>query len=100
MFTSLAVTQLVIALGLAPGVSDPGVQITLQHGGSGGPATSVNGVISTRRGNASSWTAITTTPVGAWTITLDAAGAQLLDAANLQDLQFVVGYTGTGPAWR
>jgi hypothetical protein len=100
MLTGLAVTEVVIALGLAPGVSDPGVQVTLQHGGVGGLATSVNGIISTRRGNATAWTAITTTPVGDWTITLDATGAKLLDAGSLQDLQFVVGYTATGPAWR
>ena len=94
------VTELVIALVLAPGVADPGVQVTLEHGNNGGPAQSTGGIISTRRGNASAWQAITSSPVGDWVITLDAAGAQLLDAGSLQDLQFVIGYTATGPAWQ
>jgi Tc toxin complex TcA C-terminal TcB-binding domain/Concanavalin A-like lectin/glucanases superfamily/ABC toxin N-terminal region len=101
MLTSPQVSQLVIALVLAPGATDPGVLITLEHGGNGGPGgKSANGIISTRRGNASAWKAINTTPIGDWTITLDAVAAQLLNDGILQDLQFIVGYTATGPAWR
>ncbi|HEX8905876.1 MAG TPA: hypothetical protein VF771_13580, partial [Longimicrobiaceae bacterium] len=65
---------------------------------SAGPATAVEGVISTRR---SRWSSVVgTTPVcGTWSLTLDAATAALVRSGDIQDLALVIGYAGQTPAW-
>lgn len=72
----------------------------------GGSATSIDGIISTRRGNAGSWTAmITKSPIGEWELALpntveirnrfgDGSSDQDID-----DILLVITYSGRTPEW-
>jgi hypothetical protein len=68
----------------------------------GGSATPIDGIISTRRGNAGSWTAmIGKTPVGDWELTLpntEEVKKYFLDE-EIGDILFVITYAGRTPAW-
>jgi hypothetical protein len=68
----------------------------------GGSATPIDGTISTRRGNAGSWTAmIGKSPVGEWELTLpntEAVRKHFQDEV-IDDLLFVITYAGRTPAW-
>jgi Tc toxin complex TcA C-terminal TcB-binding domain len=68
----------------------------------GGSATPIDGIISTRRGNAGSWTsAIGKTPVGEWELTLpntEEVKKHFLDE-ELDDILFVITYAGRTPEW-
>jgi hypothetical protein len=71
-------------------------------GAVGGGATSIDGVISTRRGNAGSWTAmIGKPPFGEWELALpktdDLRGHFNND--DIQDMLLVITYTGRTPEW-
>jgi hypothetical protein len=82
------------------GETVPPVAVTLTHGGAGGAATSVDGVLSTRRGNAAAWAGIRALRVeGAWDLTLSADAVAVLDDAALADILLVIGYAGTRPRW-
>ncbi|MGL5942561.1 MAG: neuraminidase-like domain-containing protein [Waterburya sp.] len=67
-----------------------------------GEATSIDGIISTRRGNASSWTAmIDKSPVGQWELALantDEAKNRFKDE-QIKDILFVITYAGRTPKW-
>jgi hypothetical protein len=72
----------------------------------GGGATSIDGVISTRRGNASSWTSmIGKSPYGAWELSLNdnlpdgRAPEELLGNDEITDILFVISYSGNTPQW-
>ncbi|MES9890841.1 MAG: hypothetical protein ABW165_07340 [Candidatus Thiodiazotropha sp.] len=72
----------------------------------GGGATSIEGVISTRRGNASSWTSmIGKSPYGTWELSLNdnladvRALAELLKNEEITDILFVISYSGNTPEW-
>jgi len=72
----------------------------------GGAATSIDGVISTRRGNASSWVSmIGKTPYGRWEISLNdnlsdgRAPEESLKNEEITDILFVITYSGNTPEW-
>jgi hypothetical protein len=72
----------------------------------GGGATSIDGVISTRRGNASSWTSmIGKLPYGAWELSLNTnlpdgrAPRELFKKEELTDILFVITFSGNTPEW-
>jgi hypothetical protein len=72
----------------------------------GGSATSIDGVISTRRGNASAWTPlIGSLPIGTWKLDLTANlsdGQPVADAIKneeIEDILFVISYSGRTPEW-
>ena len=72
-------------------------------GGSvGGAATSVDGVISTRRGNAGSWTAmIGKAPQGTWELAFPdtAETREWFASGRVEDILFVITYSGRTPDW-
>lgn len=77
-----------------------------EPGSVGGSATSIDGVISTRRGNAGSWTAmIGKSPIGEWELALpntEEIRKRFGDDDNNQDIQdilFVITYSGRTPEW-
>ena len=68
----------------------------------GGSATSIDGVISTRRGNAGSWTAmIGKSPTGEWELALPNTGEMRNRFAkeDVEDILFVITYSGRTPDW-
>jgi hypothetical protein len=68
----------------------------------GGEATSVDGVISTRRGNAGSWTLmIGHSPVGEWELSLPSTDEMKNRFKNeeIEDILFVITYSGRTPEW-
>ena len=72
-------------------------------GAIGGGATSVDGVISTRRGNAGSWTRITDnkSPIGEWELALPNT-VEMRDhftKEEIDDILLVITYAGRTPAW-
>jgi hypothetical protein len=67
-----------------------------------GAATSIDGIISTRRGNATSWmAAMGRSPVGKWVLALP----NIVDIRNrfknddIEDILFVITYSGRAPEW-
>ncbi|MCF6249734.1 MAG: Ig-like domain-containing protein [Methylococcaceae bacterium] len=71
---------------------------SLSYGG----ASSIDGVISTRRANATSWLPLVgETPVGKWTLVFSDTQEFRNRFANEQisDILFVTGYSGDTPAW-
>src|SRR5690606_32360235 len=75
-------------------------------GAVGGGGVSIDGILSTRKGNAASWTSILgLTPFGEWELSLltplpDGRRARDLFAAEeVEDILFVVTYTARTPAW-
>jgi Tc toxin complex TcA C-terminal TcB-binding domain/Salmonella virulence plasmid 65kDa B protein len=72
----------------------------------GGSATSIDGIISTRRGNAGSWTAmIGKSPIGEWELTLpntEEIRHRFGDEGSnedIEDILFVITYSGRTPEW-
>jgi hypothetical protein len=68
----------------------------------GGGATSIDGVISTRRGNAGSWTAmIGRTPIGTWELALPDTEEIRSRFKNeeIEDILFIVTYSGRTATW-
>lgn len=72
-------------------------------GGSvGGSATTIDGVISTRRGNAGSWTTmIGKSPGGVWELALpnNAEMKNRFKNEEVEDILFVITYSGRTPEW-
>jgi hypothetical protein len=97
------ITQLAtanVAVRLASAVAVPDTVVSLHRGGAGGDATAIDGIASTRRGNAAAWTALAgSTPVGDWQLGFGADATALFAAGQLDDVLLVVGWTGQGPAW-
>jgi hypothetical protein len=68
----------------------------------GGPATSFDGVISTRRGNASSWIEMQNNPpIGRWELALpnSAEIRQLFKEGKIENILFVITFGGQTPSW-
>jgi hypothetical protein len=63
--------------------------------------TTINGVISTRRGHANNWLSITGSPFGEWTLTLkdNKTTRDLFEKEKIEDILFVITYKGRTPAW-
>ncbi len=72
-------------------------------GAIGGGATSVDGVISTRRGNAGSWTTmIGKPPIGEWELALPNTAEmrnRFKNTQEIEDILFVITYAGRTPEW-
>jgi hypothetical protein len=71
-------------------------------GAVGGGAPSIDGVISTRRGNARSWSAMLgKSPFGEWELALPGIEEirNRFKNEEIEDLLFVLTYTGRTPAW-
>ena len=71
-------------------------------GAIGGAATSIDGTISTRRGNAGSWTGILgKAPLGTWELALqdDPDVRRLFKDERIKDILLVVTYRATLPPW-
>ncbi|WP_019501043.1 OmpL47-type beta-barrel domain-containing protein [Pseudanabaena sp. PCC 6802] len=68
----------------------------------GGAATSIDDIISTRRGNASSWTAtIGKSPFGEWELSFpdNPQMRELFTKEQFEDILLVITYKGRSPAW-
>lgn len=68
----------------------------------GGAATSIEGIISTRRGNAGNWTKTRgKPPMGEWELALPNTDAMksLFKEEKIQDILFVITYSGQTPEW-
>jgi hypothetical protein len=68
----------------------------------GGGATSIEGIISTRRGNAGSWTGmIGKSPIGEWELALPNTVeiTNLFKNEEIEDILFVITYDGRTPEW-
>jgi hypothetical protein len=73
-----------------------------EAGSTGGGATPIEGVISTRRGNAGSWMAmIGKAPVGTWELALPNTQEvrALFKGKAIEDILFVITYSGRMPTW-
>lgn len=77
-----------------------------EPGAVGGSATAIDGIISTRRGNAGSWSAIIgKSPIGEWELALpdtDIIRSRFGDGSSQQtidDILLVVTYSGRTPEW-
>lgn len=68
----------------------------------GGKATPIDGVVSTRRGNAPSWAQeamIGKRPVGEWKLTLPQNMRSRLEDEEIEDILLVITYSGETPDW-
>jgi hypothetical protein len=68
----------------------------------GGSATPIDGIISTRRGNAGSWTAmIGKSPAGEWELALPNTEEmkKRFETEEIEDILFVITYSGRTPEW-
>jgi hypothetical protein len=77
---------------------------TPENGGgdAGGAATSVSGLISTRQGNAGSWTGVIgKSPVGSWELVLPHTEevTARFSSGEIEDILFVITYGGRLPPW-
>jgi hypothetical protein len=104
----LRIQQIVLFFARAEGTSFevPVTHVFFTEQGSaaavGGGATSIDGVISTRRGNAGSWTAmIGKSPVGEWELALpnNEEVKNRFKNDEITDILFVITYSGRTPAW-
>ena len=102
----LKIQQVLLYFARADGQTfEPAVSASLRftetggNGTVGGEATSIDGVISTRRGNAPSWISIIgKRPVGEWELALPNTDEMKKDE-EIQDMLFVITYSGRTPAW-
>ena len=71
-------------------------------GSVGGSATSIDGIISTRKGNAGSWIAMLgKVPVGEWELALpdNSEMKNRFKEEQIEDILFVITYSGRTPPW-
>lgn len=108
--SELRIQHVALYVARAPGVT---VEIDIDDlrfsedgrpGSAGGPASTVQGIASTRRSGAGGWAAmIGRSPVGVWTLTLndDAAGVTrgLFENREIEDILLVVTIEGSAPEW-
>lgn len=93
-------TTAAVAVQLSGAGPVPPTVVTLTRGAAGGPATTTDGIASTRRGNASAWVPLCGTgPSGDWRLSFGPEAAALFTEQVLDDVVFVVSWTGQGPAW-
>ena len=73
-----------------------------EPGTAGGSATSIDGIISTRRGNAGSWTAmIGKSPAGEWELAIPNTEEmkKRFKTEEIEDILLVITYSGRTPEW-
>ena len=83
-------------------VEDFRFQDELSPGTVGGGAISIDGIISTRRGNAGSWTPIIgKSPEGHWTLKLPNTHQMRnrFKDGQIEDILFIITYSGRTPSW-
>ncbi|HEY6122412.1 MAG TPA: hypothetical protein VIV66_20820, partial [Pyrinomonadaceae bacterium] len=74
-------------------------------GTAGGSATTIDGMVNTRHGNGSAWTAmIGKSPVGTWELKLPNTAEirrrfEMGSAQEVEDILFVITYSGEVPSW-
>ena len=89
--------------GLPAGIAEENeILWSLTTGTTGGAATPVDGIISTRRGNAGSWMPmIGKSPFGRWELALPNTEElkNRFKEEEIQDILFVITYSGRTPAW-
>ena len=89
-----------IAIQLASSSTIPDTVISLHNGTAGGDATASNGIASTRRGNAASWSAfIGAGPVGDWQLSFSDDARTLFESGDLDDVLLVISWAGQAPLW-
>jgi hypothetical protein len=89
-----------VGVRLSSGEPVPATAVTLSRGATGGVATTTDGMASTRRGNAAAWTALSgTSPAGSWQLAFGADAAALFASGKLDDVQLILGWTGSAPLW-
>jgi len=102
----LKIEHLLLYFALADGasfeVSPTHLQFTPKGGQEvlGGGATTIGGVISTRRANRASWIPLTgESPVGEWELALPLEVRDAFKNEQIEDILFVVTYSGRTPEW-
>jgi hypothetical protein len=89
-----------VAVRLSSSATVPGTVVSLHRGSAGGDAATSDGIASTRRGNAASWSALYgTAPAGDWQLTFGADAAALFRSGAIDDVLLVISWTGQAPAW-
>lgn len=89
-----------VAVRLSSDATVPDTALTLRRGTVGGAATVTDGIAGTRRGNATAWTPfLGTGPAGDWQLTFGSAAGALFDSGALDDVLFLMTWTGRAPAW-
>jgi hypothetical protein len=75
----------------------------LRRGRDGGDAVTIDGIASTRRGNAESWRALCgadgPSPSGKWVLGLNPAAVRLIAQGVVDDVLFVVSWSGQAARW-
>jgi hypothetical protein len=95
-----AITTAAVAVRLASSDAVPGTVVSLHRGTAGGEATTTDGIASTRRGNAASWSALYgTTPAGDWQLSFGSDAAALFASGGLDDILLIISWTGQASAW-
>lgn len=104
----LRIQQIALYFARADGVTD---EIPVTHlrftdsdaaGPVGGGAVSVEGIVSTRRGNAGSWSGMVgRTPTGIWELALpnEEPVTALFQQEQVKDILLVITYSGRTPEW-
>jgi hypothetical protein len=87
-----------------PAIQVSGLSFTEQGSGGkvGGAATSIDGIISTRRGNATSWTTmIGKSPFGEWELSFPDTSQtrELFAQEQLEDILLIITFSGHTPDW-
>ena len=78
----------------------PALTVSLRRNGVGGEARAIDGLISTRRGNAAAWEALRQAdPAGQYDLSFEATAGPLFDGGSIDDVQLLLGCTGRTPAW-
>jgi hypothetical protein len=89
-----------VAVRLASSDPVPSTVVSLNRGPAGGDATTTDGIASSRRGNAASWSALYgATPAGDWELTFGDDATDLFDSGGLDDVVLIISWTGHAPAW-
>ena len=94
------VTTAAIAVRLARTAPVPATVVSLHRGAAGGEATTTDGIASTRRGNAPSWSGLyETTPAGDWRLSFGPDAKPLFGPGGLDDVLLVISWAGQAPVW-
>jgi hypothetical protein len=89
-----------VAVRLAGNGTVPGTVVSLHRGTAGGNAATTDGIASTRRGNAASWSALYgASPAGDWQLAFGSDATALFDSGGLGDILLIIGWTGQAPLW-
>jgi hypothetical protein len=89
-----------VAVRLASNDTVPATVVSLHRGTAGGDAAATDGIASTRRGNAASWSALYgASPAGDWQLAFGSDAAALFDSGGLDDILLIISWTGQAPLW-